>query len=487
MLKKFISFLLVLLMISVSLSCTLFAYADFNSEDFVKKLKSSSYYMVSLDNDTVMFNKDETKKVAPAGFVKLIAAVVAIENWGNLDDKITITDDMLSLVKYDYGVRTAKLKAGDVYTKRQLIDCLIVYSANDVESVIAKNISGTKETFVAKLNDVVTKIGCKDTKIVDMLGFDTENQYTTAADVARIIKYALSSPVFSEAFSMKEVTMPATGENEKRVYVGSNKMMTSTIPDYYHSSITGAKQTSTEKAGECVAAVSNKDGYSYLTVVMNGKITNIDNDSALENTSMTDARQMIEWVYRNIRFKVIASPGQIVSAVELVAGKGVDSLRLTPEKEVSALVPSNVTNDSVLIEPIADTLAARIHAPVSAGEVICQAKVYYANKEIATINLVAAEDVGLSLLGLIMSVIAKILKSNIFIAAEVVLLIILCAFIAIKIYNIKNAKKPKLRALSGKSGSHGGKRPSSAQQKRPATKNSQGKKQPVSSSKSVKR
>ncbi|MCM1364319.1 MAG: hypothetical protein NC215_04995 [Ruminococcus sp.] len=481
MIKKITVFIFTALTILTSCSAALFAGADFNSEEFVSELKSYSYYMVSLDDGTVMFNKNESQRVAPAGFAKLIAAVVAIENWGNLDEKITITDDMLSLVKYDYGVRVAGLKVGDVYTKRQLVDCLIIYSANDVESVIAKSIAGSKETFVAKMMEIVKKIGCTDTNIVDMLGFDAENQYTTALDVAKIIKYALSSPVFSEAFSAKEVTMPKTGDNTERVYRASNKMMTATIPDYYHSSITGAKQTSTDDAGECVAAVSTKDGYSYLTVVMKGDMVNIDDDSSLENTSMTDARQMIAWVYNNIRFKVIAAPGQVVGAVDLVAGKGKDSLRLTPEKEVSALVPQKVSNDSVLIEPIAETMSEKVHAPVSAGDVICQAKVYYANQEIATINLVAAEDIGLSLLGFTMSVIAGVLKSTVFIVIEVLALIVLVTFMAIKIYLMYAKKKPKLKIVPP----HGKKKKKRPAQKSKNTGNKQSQKQTQPSKKST--
>ncbi len=450
MIKKITAFLFSILIVISGVSSAFFAGAEFNSADFLSNLKSYAYYMVSLDNDTVIFNKNETKKVAPAGFAKLVAAVTAIESWGDLDGKIKITNDMLSLVKYDYGIRTAGLKAGDVYTKRQLIDCLIIYSANDVASVIAHNISGSAQVYAAKMAETVKKIGCTDTKIVDMLGFDAEGQYTTAADVAKIIKYAMNYPEFAEAFSAKEVVMPKTGENEERTFASSNKMMSSAIADYYHSSVTGAKQTSTDEAGECLVAVSTKDGYSYLTVVMKGKLTDIDDDSVPENTSMTDAKAMIKWVYDNIRFKVIASPGQVVHVVDIIAGKNTDSLRLTPEKDVSALVPMNVSNDSVLIEPVKETLSGKIHAPVSAGDVICRAKVYYANQEIATINLVAAEDVGLSLLGLMMSGISTVLKSTVFIALEVIALVVLITFLCIKAYSVHEAKKPKLRVVTGK-------------------------------------
>ncbi|MGN0468442.1 MAG: D-alanyl-D-alanine carboxypeptidase family protein [Acutalibacteraceae bacterium] len=430
------------------LTLTVSASANFNDASDVGKLRSYAYYMISLDDGSEMFSKNENKKLAPAAFNKLVAAVVAIEQWGDLEEKITVSEQSLSLVKYDYGVRVADIKAGDVYTKRQLLDCLIIYSANDAASVIAYNISKTKAAFEAQMQALVTKIGCKDTKIVDMLGFDSEGQYTTAKDVAAIIKYALQYPAFSEAFSQSSVTMPKTGENEERVYQGSNKMANATIADYYHSSVTGGKQTSTDEAGECIAVTTSKDGYSYLVVVMKGKLVDTDSDNVKENTCMLDAKAMLTWVYNNVRFKVVAAPGQIVDCVDISAGKGTDTLKLTPEKEVSVLALSKVSSYSVLIEPIAETVPKKIRAPKKAGDIICQAKVLYANKELTTINLVAAEDVNLSFTGLFITGLSSILMSKLFITVEIILLIILLCYLAVKIYNIRSEKKISLHIVS---------------------------------------
>lgn len=476
--KLLILFLTVLMLLSVFSSAFLCG-ADFNSEQFTKDLQSYAYYMVSLDNDEVIFSKNQDKAVAPAAFAKLVAAVVAIEQWGDLKQKVKITEESLSLVKYDYGVRTAGIKAGETFTKRQLVDCLIVYGANDVESVIAYNISKTKEAFVEEMNKLVQKIGCTNTKIIDMLGFDADGQYTTAEDVSKIIRYALNYPVFSKAFDLKQCTLPKTALSDEKTFAGSNRMATSSIADYYHPSVTGGKQTTTDKAGECIAVTSSMDGYSYLTVVMKGSLKDIDNDKVDENTCMTDARAMLKWAYSNIRFRVVASPGQIVYSVPVSCGKDTDSLQLTPENEVSVLVPSKVTSHSVLIEPVKDSMPSRIMAPVSKGKVICKANIIYANKVLSTVNLVAADSVGLSLPGLVMTGLSGMLKSRLFIVLEIIALIVLVYFAVVRIYSEKTGKKPKLYALSSKGGEKKPKEPVKKQnQTESKTKNQSGNREP---------
>lgn len=436
--KKFFAFALTFFAVLFALLSPFAASASYNNESEVtKKLDSKEYYMLSLDDGSVMFSKDENKKVPPAAFVKLLAAVVAIENWGNLEEQVTVTEKALSLVEYTYGVRVADLKAGETYTKKQLVDALIVYGANDIASVVASGVSGSSAAFVSAMQTLAEKIGCTNTKLKNITGFDDDGQYTSASDVAKIVKYALNYPAFSEAFSASEVVLPKTQENEERTYSASNKMLNQTISLYYHPSITGGKQTSTDKAGECIAAVSSQDGYSYLTVVMGGEYKDIDSDGSEENTAVTDAKKLVAWVYDNIRFRVVATANQTVTIVNVVAGKNADTLRLVPEKETSALVPAGATSDSVLIEPVQETLPQKLSAPIKAGDVICQAKIFYAGGEIATINLVAANDVNLSVFRLAMTGVKAVLTSTWFIILE------LLALLGVVYYLFRLAKKAK--------------------------------------------
>lgn len=444
--KKLAALFAVLLII---LSLTLPVGAVFDSGTVTAKLKSDVYYMESLDEETAFFERNSQKKVPAAAFVKILAAVTAIEKWPELDEKVTVTNKNLSLVEYGYGIRTALYKAGEKISKRELIDCLIVYSANDAASIIAYEVSGSLEGFIKEMQATAEKIGLTSTVVKNIHGFDEDGQYTTAKDIAKMLRYALNYPVFVEAFSASSVTLKKTSLNEERTYNASNKMLNATISDYYHSSVTGGKQTMTDKAGECIAVVSSKDGYSYLTVVLGGKLTDIDNDGVDENTCMTDAKKMLNWVYENIRYRVVASPTQHVAMVEVTSGKGTDKLRLVPEKETSALVPANATTASVLFEIVEGTVPEKVKAPVKAGEIIGQANILYAGQVLAKINLVAANDVSLSFIGLIMTTIRSIMTSWVFIIL-VFLATAGCVVYLVMSYNTYKKRERQKKAIQAR-------------------------------------
>ena len=427
--KKTVSLLLVCGLIITMLSGVFSARALFADKNVTDNLLSKAYYLQSMDDGTVFFEKNADKKMPAAAFVKLVAAVVAIEKWGNLDEKVTVTNKSLSLVKYDYGVRTASYKDGEKVSKKELVNCLVVYSANDAASIIAYEISGSVEAFVKEMQSLAEKTGCTSTQFRNIHGFDEDGQYTTARDVAKFMQYALSYPAFSEAISADSVTLKATSQNEERTFKTGNKMKTASIADYYHQSVTGGKYTANEKAGECAAIVTNMDGYSYLAVTLGGKLSDIDSDGVKENSCFTDIKRMLNWVYDNIRYRVIASPEQSIAAVSVKAGKDTDKVRLVPEKEISALVPSNVTPASVMFEIVEDSVKKSITAPVEAGEVLGQAKVYYAGIELCTINLVAAQTVERSFTGLIMATLSDIVGSTAFLVLTVLSFLAAAAYL----------------------------------------------------------
>ena len=437
--KKLLSFVLALMLLASFL--VLPSSAGFDAGEVTKKLHSKVYYMENLDEGTVFFDKDSDKKVPVAGFSKLIAAVVALEKWQNLEGEITVTKENLSVVEYGFGVKTALYKEGEVVSKKELFDCLMVYSANDALSIIAYDVCGTSEAFLEAMQALCTKVGCTNTSIKNLTGFDTDGQYTTAADIAKIVKYAWSYPLFVESFSLKSVTLKATELNAERTYTSTNRMTNAGVADYYHSSVVAGKHTSTEKAGECIAVVSNKDGYSYLTVVMGGKLMNVDKDEINENTCMTDAQAMLKWVYDNIRYRTVVTPTQTVAVVKVVAGKDADTLRLVPKEEISALLPSNASPESIEFRIVEGTVPEKVTAPVEAGDVIGQAKVLYAHSEVATVDLVAANTIKMSLGRLIMSTISSILSSKAFVLTVAILTLIA---IAVFLMNLLDYRKKLL-------------------------------------------
>ena len=446
--KKTVSFVITVILVLSAFAGVFSAGATFAGEEVTRDLLSDVYYLQSLDDGTVFFEKNSDKKMPAAAFIKLIAAVVAIEKWGNLDESVTVTKENLSLVKYDYGVRTASYKEGERVSKKELINCLIVYSANDAVSIIAHEVSGSLEAFIAEMQSLAEKAGCTSTQVKNIHGFDEDGQYTTAKDIATFMKYAVGYPVFSEAISAESVTLKATAENEERTFNSSNKMKMSSIADYYHQSVTGGKYTATEKAGECAAVVTNMDGYSYLAVTLGGKLKDIDRDGVNENSCFTDIKKMLNWIYENIRYRDIASPDQGVAYVSVVAGKDTDKIRLIPEKEISALVPASVTPASVMFEVVDGSVKNKITAPVKAGDILGQAKVYYAGKELTTVNLVAAQTVERSFTGFIMSKISALVGSTFFMVMTIALFLATAGYLVVIVSKFYGWDKKVVKAVA---------------------------------------
>ncbi len=410
--KRFLSVIIALVLLIFG---AVPAAAVFDSGAVTKELRSEVYYQLSLDEQSVLFRKNENKKAPAAGFVKIISAVVATENWADLDEKVKVTDKNRSLVRYDYGVRTAGYLSGEKVSKRELIETLLVYSANDSASIIAYELGGSLEGYLKIVKATLEKIGCKDTEVKNLTGFDIDGQYTTASDMAKIISYGMTYPAFVEAFSKKDVTAKKTSKNEERTFSGGFKMKNSTISDYYFASVTAGKQTSTDKAGECVAAISSQDGYNYLTIVMKGSFKDTDRDGVLENTALVDAKRMLTWTYKNIRYRVVVSPAQVVAQINVVAGKNSDIVKLVPEKEQSSLVPANATPASVYYEIVEGSAPEKLRAPVKKGEVIAKAKLYYSGEELGEVNLVAQDAVKLSFFGFVASKVSALMGSMFFI------------------------------------------------------------------------
>lgn len=103
----------------------------------------------NIDTKEVLYAKNIYERLYPASTTKLMTALVALKN-GDLDAQTTVSQE--SVTFHESGVSTAKLKAGDVLTLRQLLYALLLPSANDAANVIAEQIAGSQDQFVAMMN-----------------------------------------------------------------------------------------------------------------------------------------------------------------------------------------------------------------------------------------------------------------------------------------------------------------------------------------------
>lgn len=414
--------------------------------------RSEILLLQSLQDGTVIFDKNTTQRTPPASLTKLVTAILTLENCSDIEQMAAVPQSVIdSLVGTNSS--NAGLKAGEMISVHDLLRCMLIPSANEAAATLAYFISdGNIDEFVHNMNVFVERLGCTDTHFMTPHGLDTEGQYTTAADIAKIMKYALSfdySDIFADIIGQTTYTLPASNLHEKpRTIRNTNFLMNSGYADYYCKYVTGGKTGSTSQAGKCVAAVANSGGYAYLAVVMNAPSDDIDHDGYDENGAFTDAKLLFEWVYKHIRYEQVLSASEVMAEAKVRLSSKTDHVALQPAEDLFAFVPSGVDENSVLVKVVEDSMPARIDAPVNKGDKIGQAAVYYADQEIARTDLVAAESVSRNLFLFIGSLIGSLLRHPVVRGVLFLLALLVIAYFLFVLYVRRDSRKKRKRKNS---------------------------------------
>ena len=164
---------------------------------------NSKYAIVyNLNDNNIIYEKDSNQKSEIASLTKIMTTILTIENVKNLDDIVTVKyDDLVGLNGYS----VAGFKVGDQVTYTDLIYGLMLPSGGDAGQILANNISGTTLEFANLMNKKAEELGMKNTHFSNPIGMDEDN-YSTAYDMALLVKYAIKNNTFKEVFSKENYT-----------------------------------------------------------------------------------------------------------------------------------------------------------------------------------------------------------------------------------------------------------------------------------------
>ncbi len=444
--KKFLSVLLVAVIILSSFSIG--ATASFNS---LLETEADIVLLINTDTETVILDKNADKRSAPASLTKIVTCMLVLENCSDLSTMVTCKRESLNGL-YEQNAATAGILAGESLSIKDLLYCLMLPSAADAANILADYVGNGIDNFVVMMNEFVAKLGCENTKFYNAHGLDTDpNAYTTANDLYKIVKYALQNPTFKEITSTSRYDVAPTAKYPHTRYLhNTNKMMNPGIPDYYCDAVSGVKTGTTDAAGRCVITTGSRDGYNYLLIVMGAPQYDIDNDGVEENVAFTDSKKIYNWAFDNIELTKVTDTTDVVTVVDVEYNSKVDHLRLVPAEEISALVPLGTKAGSLVTRPIESETPKVVKAPIKKGDVIGKAEVLYGNDIVATVDLVAAEDIDLNIFLLIIGVIKNILSTTVFKILFIVLAIFVVIYILLIIRRNKiRAKRKKIRMIKG--------------------------------------
>ncbi|MBP7279381.1 MAG: D-alanyl-D-alanine carboxypeptidase [Sedimentibacter sp.] len=352
---------------------------NFNIVYATPAILSESAVLIDASSGTILAQKNADKKMYPASLTKIMTAILAIE-LGELTDVITVDDD----TPFEIEGSHIALEPGEILTLKDLLYALMLPSANDAASVIAKHYGGSLENFVKMMNQKAKELGAYNTNFTNPHGLHDTNHYSTAADLALITKYTMENDTFRKIVSTTKYEIQTTNKkDEPRYFTTLNKLIYNTsynqiyvdgayISPYYEYA-TGAKTGYTPQAGNCLVATAKKDGTDLIAVTMKG----------ISLEMYQDAHNLFNYGFEEYESATLVGKNTFIKNIKIPNGDSKE-ISLITESDLTALIKKDTLDDiksNVYIDDI--TL------PIEKNSVIGKIEYTLDNKVIGAVNLIS--------------------------------------------------------------------------------------------------
>lgn len=301
---------------------------------------SGACILMDLDVSKVLYSKNANEKMYPASTTKVMTAILTLENC-NLSDVAAVSHNAVYSIPSGYSI--ASLHEGEELTIEQLLNVLLIPSANDAAVVLAEHIAGSVEAFADMMNEKATEIGCTNTHFVNPNGIHNEDHYSTAHDLALIGQYAMKFDTFKQIASKTSYTLAGNDKfgRPEIVFNTTNELIkvnhSSSPSNYYYEYATAGKTGYTDAAKSCIIATAKKDGRSLLVVVLHGGST----EEGLSQRAL-DCKTLFEYGFNNYSYKTVAKKGDVAKSITINNGTSeTKSLDLLYSDDVNVLVSNS--------------------------------------------------------------------------------------------------------------------------------------------------
>ena len=209
----------------------------------------------SLGKEKLIFQKEISKGLPIASLTKLMTAIIALENYSDLDSPINVSE---KAANQSNAYWDGNLTVNQKLSIKELLDLSLVYSSNDASFALSEIME--EGLFVEKMNEKSMEIGLANTHFINPTGLDPENQdiipnYSTIKDLVAITRYILENhPIIFETTLKK-------GD-----YTFTNNVSSLLFSD---NQLVGGKTGYTYGAGRCLLVVSkNSQNHTFINIIL---------------------------------------------------------------------------------------------------------------------------------------------------------------------------------------------------------------------------
>lgn len=267
-------------------------------------IMGKSAITMDLDTGEIIYSKNADEKRSPASTTKLLTSLIFAEN-KNKSDLIPYSTNSIALRETTLNNFIGnKAKPGDTLTANEVMDAVMVYSANDAAIMMAESVSDSIDSFVKLMNQRAKDLGATNTTFVNPNGLETDpnnHNVTTAYDLALIAKAAYSNDWVRESMGLSKTSVTLDG---KIIYIETRDKLLGVDGNI------GGKTGNETKAGHCFVGFYNRNGRNLITVVL-GSLYGADGMNVFNDT-----KSIADYSYSAKKTQYKAA-GSEISTVEL--------------------------------------------------------------------------------------------------------------------------------------------------------------------------
>lgn len=343
---------------------------------------AGAYILIDAKTGDVLSEKNSDITMFPASTTKIMTAIIALESGTDLDTELTATQSAIDRI----GVNGSNIGIipGEKISLENLLKATLISSANEAANIIAENICDSYEDFIALMNKRARELGATGTHFVNASGIHDPEHYSTAADLARIARHAMTLPKFREIVSTHSFTMPATNKHSKwPVLSNSNKLMVNDKNDLYV--IDGIKTGFTGPAGyNLITSATGADGMELISVIMK-----VENENAPENVRVY-SKEMLDYGFNNFKEVTLIEEGRVYRNVKVEEAADIYGLDLITTESLVRVLPKDESQWDI---QETSHVNENIFAPVNKGDVMGYVEFKKGGRTIGRIDLLAARSI----------------------------------------------------------------------------------------------
>jgi D-alanyl-D-alanine carboxypeptidase (penicillin-binding protein 5/6) len=314
-------------------------------------------------NGETMFAKNVHSRHAIASTTKLMTALLALER--------ARPREVFSAPPYNALPPESRinLRAGERMTVGDLLEALLLESANDAAVTLAEGISGSRDAFVADMNERAAELGLDDTSYANPIGLDDPANYSTARDLAALSMRLMRRPRFRRIVDMPEAELESGAR--PRVVDNRNGLVAS------YPWVTGIKTGHTIQAGDVlVGSASGRGGAKVISVVL-GEPSEASRDA--------ETLELLRWGLGRFRRVRALDPGRSLARAEIKYRD--ERAALVPRRPARVLIRRGERIDRRVRAP------GELEGPLAEGERVGSVTVLVDGEPVRRMALVTAAEV----------------------------------------------------------------------------------------------